>query len=193
MPILLRLFQKLEARGILLYSFYEASITLIPKPDKNTRKENIPDGYKCKYLKKTQQTELYGTWIESRASLVTEMVQNMPAMQVTQVQFLGQEDPLEKGMATHSSILAWRISETEEPDGLQSMKSQRVGCDWVTNIQFSSVQSLSHVWLFATPWTAAHQASLSIINSQSLLKPMSINSVMPSNHLIQDQKNNVLN
>ena len=47
-----------------------------------------------------------------------------------------------------------------------------------------SVQSLSHVWLFATPWTAAHQASLSTINSQSLLKLMSIESVMPSNHLI---------
>ena len=49
---------------------------------------------------------------------------------------------------------------------------------------FSSVQSLSHVWLFANPWTAAHQASLSIINSWSLFKPMSIESVMPSNHLI---------
>ena len=49
--------------------------------------------------------------------------------------------------------------------------------------QFSSVQSLSHVWLFATPWTAAHQASLSIANSQSLLKLMLIESVMPSNHL----------
>ena len=48
----------------------------------------------------------------------------------------------------------------------------------------SSVQSLSHVWLFATPWTAAHQASLSITNSWSLLKLMSIESVMPSNHLI---------
>ena len=48
----------------------------------------------------------------------------------------------------------------------------------------SSVQSLGHVWLFATPWTAACQASLSITNSQSLLKPMSIVSVMPSNHLI---------
>ena len=46
------------------------------------------------------------------------------------------------------------------------------------------VQSLSHVWLFVTPWTAAHQASLSITNSWSLLKPMSIASVMPSNHLI---------
>ena len=50
--------------------------------------------------------------------------------------------------------------------------------------QFSSVQSLSCVWLFVTPWTAARQASLSITNSQSLPKPMSIESVMPSNHLI---------
>ena len=50
--------------------------------------------------------------------------------------------------------------------------------------QFSSVQSLSRVWLFVTPWTAARQASLSITNSQSLLKLMSIESVMPSNHLI---------
>ena len=49
---------------------------------------------------------------------------------------------------------------------------------------FSSIQLLSHVWLFATPWTAACQASLSITNSQSLLKLMSIKSVMPSNHLI---------
>ena len=50
--------------------------------------------------------------------------------------------------------------------------------------QFSSVQSLSHVWLFATPWIAARQASLSIINSWSPPKPMSIESVMPSSHLI---------
>ena len=52
------------------------------------------------------------------------------------------------------------------------------------NFSFSSVQSLSHIWLFVTPWTAACQASLSITNSQSLLKLMSIESVMPSNHLI---------
>ena len=51
-------------------------------------------------------------------------------------------------------------------------------------VQFSSVQLLSHVWLFVTPWTAAHEASLSITNSRSLLKLMSIESVMPSNHLI---------
>jgi len=52
------------------------------------------------------------------------------------------------------------------------------------SVQFSSFQSLSRVWLFVTPWTAAHQSSLSITNSQSLLKLMSIKSVMPSNHLI---------
>ena len=90
------------------------------------------------------------------------------------------------------------------------MGSQRVGYDWVTelnwtepipvfsprefhgqrnptgynSVQFSSVQLLSCVWLFVTPWNAAHQASLSITNSQSLPKLMSIESVMPSNHLI---------
>ena len=56
--------------------------------------------------------------------------------------------------------------------------------EWVILIQFSSVQSLSHVWLFANPWTAARQASLSITNSWSSLKLMSLESVMPSNHLI---------
>ena len=54
------------------------------------------------------------------------MVKNIPAIQETWVQFLGQEDPLEKGMATHSSILAWRIPWTEEPGGLQSMGLRRV-------------------------------------------------------------------
>ena len=55
---------------------------------------------------------------------------------------------------------------------------------YLKSSQFSSVQSLSHVWLFATPWTTARQASLSIANSWSLPKPMSVESVMPSNHLI---------
>ena len=57
------------------------------------------------------------------------MVKNLPAMQETQAQSLGWEDPLEKGMATHSSILAWRIPRTEEPGGLQSMGLQRLGYD----------------------------------------------------------------
>ena len=55
------------------------------------------------------------------------MVKNPLTMQKTQVEFPGQEDPMEKDMATHSSILAWRIPWTEEPGGLQSMESQRVG------------------------------------------------------------------
>ena len=62
----------------------------------------------------------------------------------------------------------------------------RLSVDGKTHVvrMFSSVQSLSHVWFFLTPWIAAHQASLSITNSRSLLKLMSIESVMPSNHLI---------
>ena len=58
--------------------------------------------------------------IRKRASLVAQLVKNLPAVQETQVQFLGQEGPLEKEMAIHSSILAWRIPWTEEPGGLQS-------------------------------------------------------------------------
>ena len=60
--------------------------------------------------------------------LVTQVVKNLPAMQESQVQSLGGEDPLEKGMATHSSIVAWRIPWTEEPGGLQSTGSHRVTC-----------------------------------------------------------------
>ena len=64
-----------------------------------------------------------------RASLVAQKIKRLLAMQETRVQSLGWEDPLEKGMATHSSILAWRIPWTEEPGGLQSMESQRVRHD----------------------------------------------------------------
>ena len=70
----------------------------------------------------------------TRASLVTQRVKNLPAGWDTWVQSLGQEDPLEKGMATHSSIFAWEISWTEEPVRLQSMGSQRVGHDLVTKL-----------------------------------------------------------
>ena len=60
---------------------------------------------------------------------MAQTVKNLPAMQGTQVQSLGQEDPLAKGMSTHSSILAWRIPWTEEPGGLQSTGSQKVRHD----------------------------------------------------------------
>ena len=64
---------------------------------------------------------------------MVQMVKNLPAMKETWVRSLGWEDPLEKGMATYSSILAWRISWTEEPGGLQSRGAQIVGHEWVTN------------------------------------------------------------
>ena len=64
-----------------------------------------------------------------RASLMAQTVKYPPARQETWVQSLGGEDPLEKGIATHSSILAWRIPWTEEPGGLQSMGSPRVRHD----------------------------------------------------------------
>ena len=64
-------------------------------------------------------------------SLVAQMVKNLPVMRKTGVRSLDWEDPLEKGMATHSSILAWRIPWKEEPGRLQSMGSQRVGHDFI--------------------------------------------------------------
>ena len=76
------------------------------------------------------------------------MVKNPPAIRETQVLSLDQEDPLEKGMATHSSILAWRISWTEEPGRLQSMGPQRVRHDWVTKhttVFFSGVFRIFYI------------------------------------------------
>ena len=59
-----------------------------------------------------------------KASFIAQLVKNLPAMQETPVRFLGREDPLEKEMAIHSSILAWKIPRTEKPGGLQSTGSQ---------------------------------------------------------------------
>ena len=79
--------------------------------------------------------KLYPLWIHLftsitlGASLVPQIVKNLPAMQETWVQSLGWEDPLEKGATTHSCIFAWRIPRTEESGGLQSTESQRVGQD----------------------------------------------------------------
>ena len=82
-----------------------------------------------------QDTDYYYPYFKMRGlkderSLVAQMVKILPATQENQVQSLGQEDALEKGMATHFSILAWRIPWTGEPGGLQSTGSQRVGQDF---------------------------------------------------------------
>ena len=74
---------------------------------------------------------------------MAQMVKNLPTMQET----LGQEDTVEKGMATHSTILAWRIPCTEEPGGLESKGPQRVRHDWATNA-FTFISVLTYIILF---------------------------------------------
>ena len=77
------------------------------------------------------------------------MVKNLPAMQETRVLSLSWEDSLQKGMATHSSILAWRIPWTEESGGIQSMGSQRVGRDWLS---LSCFTDDPFIYINAVPW-----------------------------------------
>ena len=80
---------------------------------------------------KDQNTHFWGGgW----ASLVAQRIKRLPAMRETRVRSLGWEDPLEKEMATQSTTLAWRIPWTEEPGGLQSTGSQRVGHNWETSL-----------------------------------------------------------
>ena len=77
-----------------------------------------------------------------RTSLVAQTVKRLPTMQVTWVWSLGREEPLEKEMATHSGTLALRIPWVEEPGGLQSMGSQRVGHDWVTSLSYGQMSNI---------------------------------------------------
>ena len=86
----------------------------------------------CSKLFKEKDCLIYPL-LHNWASLVAQMVKNLPVMLEAWVQSLGQEDPLEKGLWTHSSILAWRIPWTEETSQLQSMGSSWVGHDSVTN------------------------------------------------------------
>ena len=88
-----------------------------------------------------------------RTSLVAEIVKNLLAIQETWVQSMGQEDPLEKRMATHSSILAWRIPWTEEPGKLPSMELQRAGHDLGTNTNYRLYQIISTSIKFAIRWS----------------------------------------
>ena len=76
----------------------------------------------------------YVSYINMRASLVAQRLKCLPAMRETWVRSLGREDPLKKEMATHSSILAWRIPWTEEPGGLQSTGSQRINMNPSRNL-----------------------------------------------------------
>ena len=86
-------------------------------------------------------SHVFPLWV----SLLAQTVRNLPAMQETWAWSLGWESFLEKGMAIHSSILAWRIPWTEEPGQLQSVGSQRVGCDWVTNTHTHTFLSTGYI------------------------------------------------
>ena len=93
------------------------------------------------------------------ASLVAQMVKSLPTVWETWVWSLGQEDPLEKEMATHSSILAWKIPWTEKPGRLQSMELQRVRHNWVTSLSFYGFSS-SHAWM----WELDHKEGWMVKN-----------------------------
>ena len=80
------------------------------------------------------------------------MVKNLPVVQETWVWSLGQEDPLEKGMATHSSVVAWRIPWTEEPGGLHS-RGSKARLDWVTGTFTFTFRVIINRWKLSTAWT----------------------------------------
>ena len=92
-------------------------------------------------------------FVDVWASLVAQRLKRLPGMRETRVRSLGREDPLEKEMATHSSILAWRIPWREEPGRLQSMGSPRVGHDWATSLTHSSLTS-------SVKWVCSHDHSI---------------------------------
>ena len=108
------------------------------KPSKKNRKPMlktpaIPDDFQGNFLEPTFRVSVEAY----RASLVAQMVNRLPTMWETRIQSLGWEDLLEKEMATHSSILAWKIPWMEEPGRLQSVGLQRVGDDWATSLHFT--------------------------------------------------------
>ena len=86
------------------------------------------------YIQDYLWKDFLNKWMTVTHTLVAQRVKHLPAVRETQVQSLGWEDPLEKEMATHSSTLAWKIPQTEEPGRLQPMGSQRVGHDWATSL-----------------------------------------------------------
>ena len=105
------------------------------------------------------------------ASLLAQTVKHLPAIWETRVWSLGQEDPLEKEMATHSSTLAWKIPRTEETGRLQSMGSQRVKHDWATSLSFSLVPVLVQVLIAADLNYWAPGSSSCSSSSSSLVLP----------------------
>ena len=112
------------------------------------------------------------------ASLMAQLVKNLPAMQETWVLSLGQEDPQEKGMATHASILAWRIPQTEDSGRLQSMGSHRVGHTWESNTFFFTWWSLPALSLGSATWLALASGTMGFQQIQSSKSRQTVTAVM---------------
>ena len=136
-------------------------------------KRSLPSFYKA-----TRPIRLDSTL----ASLVSQKVKNLSITQETWVESLCWEDSLKKETAIHSSILAWRIPGSEKPEGLQSMGSHDSDMTEQLTHQFSSVTQ--SCLTLCDSMDCSTPGNLSITNSWSLLKLMSTESVMPSNHLI---------
>ena len=115
----------------------------------------------------------------AEASLVAQIVKSPPAMQKTQICSLGWKDPLQKGMAIHSSILAWRVPWTEEPGRLQSMASHRVGHDWATNTHIHT-QPSSYCLLALLSKSNSRKTSVTLTLPLSFIQPMGISFLPPS-------------
>ena len=106
---------------------------------------NKPNQLKNKFLNKALWIVIPTKSVGMENPLMAHRLKYLPPMWETQVWSLGREDPLEKEMVTHSSILAWRIPWTEKPGRLQSMGSQRVGHDWATSLSFTKSVNNSYV------------------------------------------------
>ena len=112
---------------------------------------------------------LHSLW----ASQVAQTVNNLPEVRETQVGSLDREDPLEKEMATHSSILAWRIPWTEEPCGLQSVGLQRIGYNWVTNtLPHSLNRQMTFENILFHPFISIHRDLLKYYRKISAIQPV---------------------
>ena len=112
--------------------------------ENNEERQSVPENLMLK-LRMSCRNHLC-KWRRKAASLVAQRLKHLPARQKTWVRSLGWEDPLEKEMATHSSILAWRIPWMEEPGGLQSTGLQRVGHDWATSLSLSYLGKSEQDW-----------------------------------------------
>ena len=118
------------------------------------------------------------THSQTMGFLMVQMAKNSPAVQKTQVRSMGQEDPLQKGMATHSSFPAWRIPGTEVPGRLQSMGTWRIRHNWVTSSSTSlRPQHLPHLF-FPTATLDTELKNLRVVRVKHYLK-----SILNSSHL----------